>query len=384
MTDAALRRPPADDPRVWDAYVGIGALVLSGVACFAAPTPAAIGLGASGVLVIAVAYALTRRRMVADRPSAAFQVVAVIACAAAAYAFGPLASAQALVAPLLWMSSGTSTRRAVVTNVALFGAVLGAFALRGSEIGLLATTQALSLAFSLVIGLWISGLARANDERERLIGELEHAHASVARLSGEQATAAERARMARDLHDTIAQDLAAIAMLAQRSQLDREALRSIEQLAQDSLVQVRGMAAAHAGVGLDDGLQVALERLGGRFQAETGVVVAVEAALVPLPVDVEVALLRTAQEALANVRKHAAARRVEVRVSTDASGTVLSVADDGQGFDRASVSRGLGLQGLDERMALAGGSLEIESSPAGTTVTARLAAAPAATQGGGA
>lgn len=383
MTDAALRRAPIDDPRTWDAFVAVGTAVLLGVACFAG-TPQAIGLGAAGVLVTAAAYLAARRPLHADRPSAAFQVAAIAGTALGAYAFGPLAAAQALAAPLLWVSAGGSMRRAIVANVGLFGSVLAALWLGDGVVGLLAATQALSFAFSMLIGMWITGLARANEERDRLIVELERAQARVARLSGERATAAERARIARDLHDTIAQDLTAIAMLAQRSELDAAGLRAIEELAQDALAEVRGIVAAHGGVGLDDGLPVALERLGARFAAETGIAVEVDAAPIELPVDAEVALLRTAQEALANVRKHAEARRVAVTVTADASGVALAVADDGRGFDRDSLTRGLGLQGLDERMALAGGRLEVRSSPAGTTVTARLAAEPDGVEGGAA
>lgn len=371
---AALRRAPTENPRTWDAFVAVGTVVLLVVACFA-QTAGAVAVGIAGVLAIGAAYALARRRIVADRPSTAFQLVAIVGAMAAASAFGPLGAAQALAAPLLWLSSGASTRRAVVANAGLFGGVLIGFWLQGDAVALLATTQALSFGFSMVIGLWISGLARATEERDRLIGELQAAQASVARLSGEQATAAERARIARDLHDTIAQDLTAIAMLAQRSEPEPSALASIEALAQDALAEVRGLVAAHAVVGLGEGLPVALRRLGARFQAETGVAVTVDAAALELPVDAEVALLRAAQEALANVRKHAEAARVDVTLRADASGAVLVVADDGRGFDRATVTRGLGLQGLDERMALAGGSLDIASAAGGTTVTARLASA---------
>lgn len=378
MTDAPLRPPPTDDPRIWDAIVTVGTVVLLVIACFAGD-PMGIALGVTGVLLISGAYlAFGRRVLRTEQPSVAFQLVAITGAAIAAYGFGPLGAAQGLAAPLIWLASVTSFRRAVIANLGLFAAVLAAFVADGGSVWLLVTVQVLGFGFSMLIGIWISGLARANTERERLIVALEQAQASIARLSGEHATAAERARIARDLHDTIAQDLAGIAMLAQRGKPDLDSLRAIEQLAQGALAEVRGLVAAHGGVGLDAGLPVALERLGARFQAETGIAVTVSAAPVELPVDVEVALLRTAQEALANVRKHAAATGATVTMTTDASGVVLRVADDGRGFDRASLTRGLGLQGLDERMALAGGSLQIDSSPAGTTVTARLAEAGAA------
>lgn len=370
---ARVRATAIEDPRMWDAFVGIGVAVLLVVAGFAGDLPS-IALGAAGVLTIGAAYPFARKALLEERPSTAFQVAAVVGAAVAAFAFPPLAGAQALAAPLLWVSSCDSIRRAVIANVALFGAVLAAFWLRGGDTLLLATTQSLSFAFSMVIGLWISGLARATEERDRLIAELEAAQASIARLSGEHATAAERARIARDLHDTIAQDLAAIAMLAQRRGADAATLAAVEELAQGALAEVRGLVAANSPVGLDDGLPVALERLGERFAAETGIAVRVEAVAVELPVDAQAALLRTAQESLANVRKHARAASVGVTLAADASGVRLEVADDGHGFDRADVRRGLGLQGLDERMSLAGGSLEIDSSPAGTRVVARLGA----------
>ncbi|WP_146792813.1 sensor histidine kinase [Agrococcus baldri] len=357
---------------MWDWVVAVGTAVLIGVACFA-QSPGGIATGIAGVLLITAAYVLFGRRVLrTERPSIAFQVMAVVGAAVAAYGFGALGAAQAIAAPLLWLASGSSIRRAVIANIALFASVLAAYLVQGAAVWLLAATQLLSFGFSMLIGMWIGGLARATEERDRLIADLEAAQASVARLSGEHATAAERARIARDLHDTIAQDLTAIALLAQRSELDAAGRRSVEQLAQSALAEVRALVAANGGVGLDDGLPVALERLGSRFQAETGIAVTVSAAPVELPVDAQVALLRTAQESLANVRKHAAATRVSVTMTTDAAGAVLEVADDGRGFDRTTQTRGLGLQGLDERMALAGGSLVIASSPAGTTVTARL------------
>ncbi|MGM1029736.1 MAG: sensor histidine kinase [Actinomycetota bacterium] len=378
MTEPAVRPPPTEDPRMWDTFVGAGVVVIAVVACFAGSALATVA-GIAGALAIGLGWLLVGRAAAKlDRPNVAFQVIVILGAAVAAFAYGPLGAAQALAAPLMWVSSGPSIRRAVVANVGLFDAVFAAYAVSGSSVLLLAVTQLLSFAFSMVIGLWISGLARATEERDRLIAELERAQASIARLSGERATTAERSRIARDLHDTIAQDLTAIAMLAQRSAPGAAALRTIEELAQSALAEVRGLVAASAGVGLGDGLPVALERLGARFEAKTGIAVTVDAAPIELPVDAEVALLRTAQEALANVRKHAAATRVAMSLVADAAGARLEVRDDGRGFDRASVTRGLGLLGLDERIALAGGSLHIASGAAGTTVTARLASGGAA------
>jgi signal transduction histidine kinase len=91
-----------------------------------------------------------------------------------------------------------------------------------------------------------------------------------------------------------------------------------------------------------------------------------------LPREHEVVLLRCAQEGLANARKHAAASSVELSLTVSDEGTLLRVADNGTGFDTASDTHGFGLAGMRERLALVGGSLEIASGPAGTTLEVTL------------
>ncbi len=88
-----------------------------------------------------------------------------------------------------------------------------------------------------------------------------------------------------------------------------------------------------------------------------------------LPDGADVELLRVLQEALANVRRHSAARRVEVILCAQRRRMRAEVADDGRGFDPASVREGLGISGMRERASALGGRLEIESEPGkGTSV----------------
>jgi signal transduction histidine kinase len=88
-----------------------------------------------------------------------------------------------------------------------------------------------------------------------------------------------------------------------------------------------------------------------------------------LPDNADVELLRVLQEALVNARRHSAARRVEVILSSDRGGLRTEVADDGRGFDPASVREGLGISGMRERASALGGKLEMESEPGkGTSV----------------
>jgi signal transduction histidine kinase len=88
-----------------------------------------------------------------------------------------------------------------------------------------------------------------------------------------------------------------------------------------------------------------------------------------------VVLLRVGQEALANVRKHAAARAVQVLLRYEPGAVSLEVTDDGRGFDPAEVNGGYGLRGMRERLSQAGGRVEVRSAPGtGTRVRAEVPA----------
>ena len=92
-----------------------------------------------------------------------------------------------------------------------------------------------------------------------------------------------------------------------------------------------------------------------------------------LPTGTEVVLLRVCQEALANVRKHAAAREVAVRLCYADDVVRLTVADDGAGFDPELITSGYGLRGMRDRVAQVGGTIQVTSAPgAGTQVCAEV------------
>ena len=208
--------------------------------------------------------------------------------------------------------------------------------------------------------------------------------ARLAEQSAQGARAEERARIAREIHDTLVQDLTAIGLnlegaLAQlgdnpdraRKRVQRALDVSRESLeeARRSVLDLRAMPLA--GRPLAD----ALAALGRRFTSETGIRVHVQAS--PggsLPPRVEAELLRIAQEALANVRKHATAGSVEIRLSRARGGLALAIHDDGQGFRvRGLPGRGVGILGMQERARLLGGTLRVTSRPGrGTTVRATI------------
>jgi len=193
----------------------------------------------------------------------------------------------------------------------------------------------------------------------------------------------ERTRLARELHDQTGQALTSI--LLGLKHLDdvvetneaREATASIRELVASTLQDVRRLAVELRPSALDDfGLVPAVERLASNLSEQSDLVVDVEARLGDsrLPPEAETALYRIVQEALTNVVKHAAARRVSITLVRKEASAVVVIEDDGRGFDPEAVRAGaLGFTGMRERVELVGGRLTVEASPgAGTTLVAEV------------
>jgi signal transduction histidine kinase len=198
----------------------------------------------------------------------------------------------------------------------------------------------------------------------------------------------DRAWLARELHDQLGQSLSYVSQTLWRikgelsPELHKRVPESIAVIEQ-MIEQIRTLAFELRPSALDElGLVAALRRLAERHGEQTGVCVQVLAVPPELraPAELETASFRIVQEALTNVARHARARQVEVRLSKQNGSLEVSVRDDGVGFDPDDRLRnGLGLVGMVERAALAGGKLEIESAPgAGTTLRARFALPPRA------
>lgn len=242
--------------------------------------------------------------------------------------------------------------------------------------------EGISFVFAVAMGVWISRIAELGHERKRLLDDLTAAQAQLEVLHRDAGATDERERLARELHDTIAQSLTGQVLLVQRARrelaggtLTDETLELAESAARAALTETRSLVAASARVELPGGgLVGALEQLAARFQRESGITVAVHSTLdVPLDRDAEVVLLRCAQEGLANVRKHAGALSVHVELSSEAGFARVEVADDGHGFEPVvAASAGFGLSGLRDRLGLVGGSLAIDGTAGATTLTARV------------
>jgi signal transduction histidine kinase len=193
----------------------------------------------------------------------------------------------------------------------------------------------------------------------------------------------ERARLARELHDETGQALTSILLglksLEERIETDegRSAASELRDLVVSTLQAVRRLAVELRPAALDDfGLVPALERLRDTVAEQSALSVEVHSTLGErrLPTDIETMLYRTVQEALTNAVKHAEAARVTIRLSEGAGTVILTVQDDGKGFDpQIARDGGLGLVGMRERAALLGGRFMIEASEgAGTMLKAEV------------
>ncbi|HIC92939.1 MAG TPA: GAF domain-containing protein, partial [Anaerolineae bacterium] len=199
------------------------------------------------------------------------------------------------------------------------------------------------------------------------------------------ATLEERQRLARELHDSVAQAIygvtlyaEAAARLLEAGQVDvaDEHLRELRDTAQEALRDMRLLLfelrpPELERVGLAAALRARLEAVEGRTGLETELRVEGEGRL---PTEIEEGLYRIAQEALNNALKHAQARKITVYLRHDERSVALEVADDGAGFDPKAVEgKGMGLRSMAERARLMGGELEIESEPGrGTKVRMNL------------
>ena len=221
-------------------------------------------------------------------------------------------------------------------------------------------------------------------------------HAQLYGRARELGVVEERNRLAREVHDTLAQGLMAIALQLETAERllppGAEAKRIVgdaREQANRSLDEARravwGLTARLLdGASLPEVLQGEVERFGRRLGVPVQLVQEADGA--PLSDEQATALLRVAQEALHNVEKHAEPTRVRVELHHDRPGGMLTllVADDGKGFDRKALpgpDGGYGLSGMHERVRLAGGDLEVESAPGwGTRVRARLRLHPVAAE----
>jgi signal transduction histidine kinase len=219
---------------------------------------------------------------------------------------------------------------------------------------------------------------RVEDRSRQLAQSAEALRLSEARLRevagrAVEATEQERQRVARELHDSTGQMLTAIRLslqvadtLLEEGSPARPSLDDLEQLVDDTIDEVRRIAVDLHPAALDRlGLVEGLSELSSGMGSRAGVEIAFETSDVPpnLPAGVQSSCFRLIQEALTNAVRYAEAKLIMVELAFENSTLKISVIDDGQGFDPNEVRRGFGLGGMQDRVAMLGGSLSIESAP---------------------
>ncbi|WP_171072654.1 sensor histidine kinase [Streptomyces sp. DASNCL29] len=300
----------------------------------------------------------------------------VLALGGLAYLGSSYAALFMVTLPHYWMFGRTPRVSMGFLGLATGATLAGSLIRQGWTAEFFGETMVSTLivvAVGVLIGLWAHSVVAQSSERARLIEELERTQAQLSEAHQRQGAADERERIARDIHDTLAQGFASIIVLAEAAQAgihhdpatSAQQLRSIESTARENLAEARELvgSARQPGPGQVAGGSVArtLRRTLDRFAEDTGL--AVDADLADLECDQQtrIALLRCTQESLANVRKHARASMVGVVLARRPHGVELEITDDGTGF-LVGESTGFGLDGMRKRLAELGGRLTVTSS----------------------
>jgi two-component system, NarL family, sensor kinase len=242
----------------------------------------------------------------------------------------------------------------------------------------------------------ITGAVVVNEDisaRKTAERELNDSYNQMRTLTGRlmRAQDDERRRIAQMLHETTAQDLAALKMLLARlnrtadrlSDSERSALAESMSLAEQSMSEIRTLSYLLHPPFLDEtGLLSALRWYATGFAERSGIKVDLDLpeSFERLPRDVETGLFRIVQESLINIHRHAGSETARICLRRDAEALVLEIDDRGHGIPNASLEQimsgggtvGVGIAGMCERIEQLGGRLEVESGNHGTTVRARL------------
>ncbi|MGX1850992.1 sensor histidine kinase [Streptomyces sp. NPDC055299] len=389
---------------LWDSYFVICYLLTTGLV-FTSAAPQRHRLVAIGALTLTVPWyagigrPLMRHRT-SDRRNAVFAAGLFVLFGVATAV--DLMSAFALFALVPMVMMSLAARAAVVT--AVLGNLVPVTMLwvqgggaAGPLVVFVLLVSLLGIALSVLLGLWIKRVVRQSEEHAALIDELRQNRERVARLSHQAGIAAERERLAREIHDTLAQSLVSIISLVQAADAEVETapatarahLTLVGRVAKESLAEARAFVADRTPAPLrESSLAQALRRQADGLTAQSGLLVrfAVEGVERPLPMAAGVVLLRAAQEAGANVRKHAEARTVDMVLRFGERQVGLRVADDGKGFVTAegefptaggppgtAAGGGFGLRGMAARVAETGGVMSVVSERgAGTVVEVRI------------
>lgn len=285
--------------------------------------------------------------------------------------------------PMFWIYTATQRQAIGFIGAAAAATLIGTFTGTPFSPGNVVFTL-IGLAGGVLLGLWMDRVLEQGEARARMLGaELERTQSELVAAHQRQGAAEERERLAREIHDTLAQGFASIVVLAEAARAGLETdpvasagqLLSIERTARENLTEARVLVGpAPTGGVVSGGIAPALRRILDRFVEDTGLVVDAELHDIGCDQRTRIALVRCAQESLANIRKHAGASTVSIVLAAGSSGPELEITDDGTGFSPIA-ARGFGLNGMRARLAELGGELTVTSSPGeGTRIFAVLPA----------
>jgi signal transduction histidine kinase len=351
--------------RAWELCYAVVAVSVAAAVLAETDTAAADRIVAVAAIgLIAILYAVWGRRRAASHLPLVVAILVVFAVATTA-----VSTASYLLfalCPMIFIILPIRSAAVAVIFANLLPLATGV--LRGNRWYLfthLGPVSVVTAAAAVCLGVWINRVVAQSTERAALIAELESSRAEVARLSHEAGVGAERARLAGEIHDTLAQGFTSIVTLLQAVDpaLADERIALAVRTARENLAESRALVAALAPAALAAGsLPAAVRRQAARFAEETGIPASCRVCgdTRALPTAVEVVLLRAVQESLTNVRRHADAREVRVVLSFVEGCVRLVVRDDGGGFDPAAV-HGFGVQGMRSRAEQVGGTLTVRS-----------------------
>jgi signal transduction histidine kinase len=225
------------------------------------------------------------------------------------------------------------------------------------------------LVISTIMGAFISSIIKQSIDRQRLIYELTKSRASLMRAEREAGRLNERQRLARDIHDTLAQHFTSIIMhlsAAKHSNFEtvQTQVQQAEESARDGLDEIRRIIWDMQPEQIEKASFIeAVEQLAARWSAENGVQVKMNVTGTPrsFTSSVETTLLRILQEAMHNISKHAQATKVNITFSYMEDLFVMDIADDGLGFEPSKIKGGFGMTTMRERAEELRGTLTIES-----------------------
>ncbi|MGI5204874.1 sensor histidine kinase [Spirillospora sp. CA-108201] len=300
-----------------------------------------------------------------------------------------------LAFPLFFLYLHLLPLPAALPGVALLtGAAIGAVAWHGGGVTLAEVLgPSVGASVATLMALAYRALYRESEQRRRLIEDLVRTRERLLRAEADAARLTERERLAREIHDTLAQGMSSIILLLRAARRDLHGdldaavgrLEEAEQAAAENLEEARNFVRELAPPALQrSSLPDALRRITESADARSAARIRFQVSGPPaeLPVDHEVALLRIAQGALGNAAGHSGAENVGVTLTYLDDMVVLDVYDDGRGFDPAArggrppgsgAGTGYGLRAMRERARALGGALTVESAPReGTAVVASL------------